>query len=196
MTSGSTAEIIEATGRALCEYGYADLTMQRIADESSVTSAAIHYHFDTKEELLNGFLDDLLNRFESRLACEAQDPRERLVDFFDAVFEESASDHDDFPVALMELKAQAPYHEFFRERFIELDEVVRSVVKTAVEDGIEAGYFTETDPNRIAHLVATMINGSHVRTVALDEESSQTRERIEQTLSLHLDWTPNPEATA
>ena len=196
MSSESTAEIIEATGRALCEHGYADLTMQRIADESSVTSAAIHYHFDTKEELLNAFLDDLLDCFESRLACEAQDPRERLKDFLNAVFEESSSDHDDFPVALMELKAQAPYHDLFRERFVELDEVVRSVVESAVRDGIEAGYFDETDPERVAHLVATMINGSHVRTVALDEDSSQTRESIEETLTLHLGWTPGSEVAA
>src|SRR6056297_1620115 len=141
MSSESTAEIIEATGRALCEHGYADLTMQRIADESSVTSAAIHYHFDTKEELLNAFLNDLLDRFESRLACEARDPRDRLNDFLDAVFEESSSDHDDFPVALMELKAQAPYHDLFRERFVELDNVVRNVVETAIHDGIEEGHF-------------------------------------------------------
>src|SRR6056297_4079564 len=156
MSSESTAEIIEATGRALCEHGYADLTMQRIADESSVTSAAIHYHFDTKEELLNAFLDDLLDRFESRLACEARDPRERLTDFLDAVFDES-SDHDDFPVALMELKAQAPYHDLFRERFVELDEVVRDAVRMAVRDGIEAGHFDDADPEAVARLVATMI---------------------------------------
>ncbi|MFC6977215.1 TetR/AcrR family transcriptional regulator [Halomicroarcula sp. GCM10025709] len=196
MSSESTAEIIEATGRALCEHGYADLTMQRIADESSVTSAAIHYHFDTKEELLNAFLDDLLDRFESRLACEARDPRDRLTDFLDAVFEESSSDHDDFPVALMELKAQAPYHDLFRERFVELDEVVRTVVETAVRDGIEAGYFDDADPEEVARLVATMINGAHVRSVALGERTGRTRETIEQSLTLHLGWTPGSEVAA
>jgi AcrR family transcriptional regulator len=196
MSSESTAEIIEATGRALCEYGYADLTMQRIADESSVTSAAIHYHFDTKEELLNAFLDDLLDRFESRLACEARDPREQLTDFLDAVFEESSSDHDDFPVALMELKAQAPYHDVFRDRFVELDNVVQDVVATAVRDGIEAGHFDDADPEEVARLVATMINGAHVRSVALGEGIGRTRETIEQTLALHLGWTPGSEVAA
>lgn len=196
MSSESTAEIIEATGRALCEHGYADLTMQRIADESSVTSAAIHYHFDTKEELLNAFLDDLLDRFESRLACEARDPRERLTDFLDAVFEESSSDHDDFPVALMELKAQAPYHDLFRERFVELDRVTRNVVETAVLDGIEDGHFDDTDPEEVGRLVATMINGAHVRSVALGEPIGRTRENIERTLALHLGWRPNSEVAA
>lgn len=196
MSSESTAEIIEATGRALCEHGYADLTMQRIADESSITSAAIHYHFDTKEELLNAFLDDLLDRFEARLACEARDPRDRLNDFLDAVFEESSSDHDDFPVALMELKAQAPYYDLFRERFVELDKVTRDVVETAVRDGVEAGHFEDADPKEVARLVATMINGAHVRSVALGEQTGRTRESIERTLALHLGWTPDSEVAA
>ena len=196
MGSESTTKIIEATGRALCEYGYADLTMQRIADESSVTSAAIHYHFDTKEELLNAFLDDLLDRFESRVACEARDPRERLTEFLDAVFETPSSAHDDFPVALMELKAQAPYHDLFRERFVELDDAVRDVVETAVRDGIEAGYFDEADPEAVAHLVATIINGSHVRMVALDEDSDRTRAAVERTLALYIGWTPSQGVTA
>jgi len=196
MSSESTAEIIEATGRALCEHGYADLTMQRIADESSVTSAAIHYHFETKEELLNAFLDDLLDRFESRLACEARDPRDRLNDFLEAVFEDSSSNHDDFPVALMELKAQAPYHDLFRDRFVELDNVVRNVVETATRDGIEDGHFDDADPDEVARLVATMINGAHVRSVALDERTDRTRETIEQTLALHLGWTPGSEVAA
>ncbi|WP_277542961.1 TetR/AcrR family transcriptional regulator [Haloarcula laminariae] len=196
MSSESTAEIIEATGRALCEHGYADLTMQRIAAESSVTSAAIHYHFDTKEELLNAFLDDLLDRFESRLACEARDPRERLNEFLDAVFEEPSSDHDDFPVAMMELKAQAPYHDVFRDRFVELDSVVQDVVATAVRDGIEDGHFDDADPEQVARLVATMMNGAHVRSVALGEETTRTREAIEQTLALYLGWQPGSEVRA
>ena len=38
--------VTEATCRALCEHGYADLTMQDIADESNKSTAALHYHYD------------------------------------------------------------------------------------------------------------------------------------------------------
>src|SRR6056297_3159971 len=161
MESETTEAIIRATGRSLCEYGYADLTMQRIAEASSVTTAAIHYHFDTKEELLNAFLDDLVDRFKRNLACEADDPRERLSTLLGAVFAPSNADGE-FPVALMELKAQAPYHEPYRERFRELDAALREVVEAAVDDGIEAGYFEPVDAAGIARAVSTMINGSLV----------------------------------
>jgi AcrR family transcriptional regulator len=196
MDSDTKREIIAATGRALCAHGYADLTMQRIAEESSLTTAAIHYHFDTKDDLLDAFLDDLLDRFEARLACDAGDPRECLATFFDAVFTPSPSPAergdgvDDFPVALMELKAQAPYHDRFRDRFRALDEAMRTVVREAVADGVEAGHFADADPDAVARLVVTAINGAHVRTVALGEAPTPTRRVVEDVLARRLDWTP------
>lgn len=191
MDSDTKREIIDATGRALCAHGYADLTMQRIAERSSLTTAAIHYHFDTKDDLLDAFLDDLLDRFEGRLACEASDPRERLATFLDAVFSPPSSDNagsDDFPVALMELKAQAPYHDRFRDRFRALDDAMRTVVHDAVEDGVDAGHFADADPDAVARLVVTAINGAHVRTVALGEGPSPTRAIVESVLQRRLEW--------
>lgn len=196
MEAETRTEIIEATNRALCEHGYAGLTMQHIAEESSLTTAAIHYHFDTKEELLNAFLDELVGRFEQKLACDATDPRERLNAFLDAVFSDSGADADGFPVAIMELKAQAPYHDLFRERFLDLDRLMRRVVVETVQEGIDTGHFDETDPDEVARLATTIINGSHARTVALGERSDETRHVLEHTLELHLGWTPGSEVVA
>lgn len=196
MESETTETIIRATGRSLCEYGYADLTMQRIAEESSVSTAGIHYHFDTKEDLLNAFLDDLIDRFEAQLACEVRDPRERLDSFLEAVYTPSGTGDDDFPVVLMELKAQAPYHDRVRDRFLELDDVMRSVVASIVRDGVDAGHFEEADPEEIARIVTTLANGGHVRAVALGENPAETRAIVERVLESRLGWTPDPEVIA
>lgn len=56
-----------ATYRALCAHGYADLTMQEIANEAGVSKAALHYHYDTKRALILSFLDMLSSDFEARL---------------------------------------------------------------------------------------------------------------------------------
>jgi len=192
METETTDTIIRATGRCLCEYGYADLTMQRIAEEYSLTTAAIHYHFDTKEELLNALLDDLVDRFERKLACESDDPRDQLVVLLDAVF--TPSNADEFPVALMELKAQAPYHDSYRKRFGELDETLRTVVEDAVDAGIEAGYFDAVDAAEVARFVGTAINGGHLRMVALGQDSTETRQVVEKYLETRLGWKPGASA--
>jgi len=196
MESETKSDIIDATNRVLCEHGYAGLTMKKIADESSMTTAAIHYHFDTKEELLNAFLDDLIERFKAELAFEATDPRERLTAFLDAVFTPSNPDVDGFPVAIMELKSLAPFQELFRERFLDLDDMMREVIADIVVDGIDEGHFEETDPEEVARLVTTTINGTHVRQVALGEPLDETRHVLENTLALHLGWQPGSEVVA
>ncbi|WP_255149153.1 TetR/AcrR family transcriptional regulator [Halorarius halobius] len=184
---GDTSEdIMAATYCALCEHGYADLTMQRIADESGKSKAALHYHYDTKEELLNAFLEHLLDQFESRLACEAADPDERLATFLDAVFEPATDDSGEFPVALLEIKAQAPYHDAYRERLTAMDDRMRAIVADAVADGVERGEFDDCDPDEVARFVVTLINGAHAREVALGEPPAESRRRVEAYLDRTL----------
>ncbi|WP_135828471.1 TetR/AcrR family transcriptional regulator [Halorussus halobius] len=183
-------DLMAATYCALCEHGYAGLTMQRIADESSVSKSALHYHFDTKEELLEAFLDDFLDRFEEQLASESDDPRVRLDALLDAVFGPAQDENGDFPTALMELKAQAPYHDTYRDRFVEMDDRMREGVATAVRDGVESGDFEPADPETVARFVVTAINGAHAREVALDESPGETAQLVESYLSNRLGYAP------
>jgi AcrR family transcriptional regulator len=181
----AAADIMSATYRALCEYGYADLTMQRIADESGRSKAALHYHYDTKEDLLDAFLDHVLDQFEARLACESADPDERLETFLAAVFD-PPDDAGAFPVALLEIKAQAPYHDVYRERLREMDDRMRGIVASAVEDGVAAGTFDDCDPVEVARFVVTIINGAHARDVALGESPAEGRRLVERYLDRTL----------
>jgi AcrR family transcriptional regulator len=188
MDDGPAEEIMRATYRALCEHGYADLTMQRIADESSKSKAALHYHFDTKEELLDAFLEYLLERFEERLAGEEGDPDERLSALVEAMFHPPGSEDDgEFPVALLEIKAQAPYHEPYRERLAEMDESMRDVIASAVREGVESGEFAAADPEAVARFVVTATNGAHAREVALGEDPAETRRIVEAYLDRTLE---------
>lgn len=190
MNVDSSDEMMQATYRALCKHGIADLTMQRIADESSLSTAAFHYHFDTKAELLNEFLDHLVDRFDERLACETDDPSQRLGRLLDAIFGPAEKADTDFPIALFEIKARAPYQPTYRERLVEMDRQLRKVVANTVRDGIEASQFDDADPEIIARFVATAINGAHSRQVALDENPAETRRIVEDYLKHQLGWTP------
>ncbi|RBI62276.1 TetR/AcrR family transcriptional regulator [halophilic archaeon] len=190
MDEETSDEIMAATYRALCDHGFADLTMQDIADESSKSKAALHYHYDTKEKLLQAFLEHILDDFEDRLASETADPRDRLQTFLEAVFGPTEDDRGDFPVALLEIKAQAPYHDAYRERLAAMDERMRETVADAVRDGVAASDFDDADPDDVARFVVTAINGAHTREVALGEDPSETRRLVESYLDRTLDPTP------
>lgn len=179
-------DMMAATYRALCEYGYADLTMQRIADNSSKSKAALHYHYDTKDELLQAFLDHVADQFESDLVAESSDPEVRIRSVVEAIFDPAEDDHGKYAIALLEIKAQAPYNEAYRERLRTLDERIRQTIADAVRDGIERGIFSDVDPERIARFVATATNGAHAREVAFGEDPAHTRSLVESHLEAEL----------
>ncbi|NUB93720.1 TetR family transcriptional regulator C-terminal domain-containing protein [Haloterrigena sp. SYSU A121-1] len=175
--SDPDAEIMRATYRALREYGYADLTMQRIADEYGKSTAAIHYHYDTKEDLLAAFLDYVLDRFKDTVhEVETTAPEQRLELLLDKLLVDP-EDHHDLLVAMLEMRSQAPYKERFSDRFRQNDEYVRYLLRTVIDQGIEEGVFVDVDSDHVSRALMTIVDGARTRAVVLDEAQSLTTAR-------------------
>lgn len=185
------AAIMDATYRALCAHGYADLTMAAIADEFEKSKAAIHYHYDTKEDLLAAFLEYLLDRFLDRLRFDADDPDARLEAIVDALLfgldEDGGANGDggyehaeraaaagaesdrELHTALLEIRAQAPHRAAFREQLTANHALVEDLLAETIADGIEQGAFRETDPHRTARLLLATMLGGRVYDLTLDD---------------------------
>src|SRR6056297_1555932 len=85
--SEAVQQIMRGTFEALCERGYADLRMVDIADRTDLSKSTLHYHFDSKHDLLVAFLEFLYDDFESELASIAgDDPGERLREVVRTVY--------------------------------------------------------------------------------------------------------------
>jgi AcrR family transcriptional regulator len=178
-------EIMRATYRALREHGYADLTVKRIADEYGKSTAAVHYYYDTKEELLAAFLDYLLERFVASMReVETTDPEQRLDLLLDELLD-APQENQDLSVALLEMRSQAPYKEAFRERFRQNDEYVRFMLKAVVNHGIDEGAFREdADADEVARSLMTIVDGARTRVVVLgDTTALETARRTAEELA-------------
>ena len=164
-------EIVEATFRALCEHGYADLTMQAIGEEFSKSTSLIHYHFDSKEDLLATCLERKLEEFLDELERDDEDdPVERLRRLAAFVAMGAGADGvDEFHTALLELRAQAPYSERLREQFVENDRETRAYVAEIVREGIERDVFREVDPERYAATFRSAVEGAQAHNVILGD---------------------------
>jgi AcrR family transcriptional regulator len=189
-TAGDTSEeIMEATYRALCEHGYASLTMQDIADESDKSTAALHYHYDTKEALLLAFLDHLYGRFTDRYgAVEGRNAVERLVGFVDGILcQSNLEDPEGFQTALLEIRAQAPYDGEYRKRLAKFDAFVTDRVEEIVADGIAEGTIrADVDPDDTAAFVATLIDGVNTRRTTIGDTGGGTRRTFVAYVREHL----------
>ncbi|ADB60820.1 transcriptional regulator, TetR family [Haloterrigena turkmenica DSM 5511] len=180
MSDDTVDDLMEATYRALCKHGYAELTMQDIAAETDKSKGTLHYHFDGKADLLESFLGFLLDRFEDRLETLAgETPAERLHALFDELLTASDDDAEEFRTAILEIKSQSPYNEAYRERLTEFDRTMHDRIADFVGDGIEAGQFREdVDPDETAEFLVTVFHGAQTRAAAVDRSLERTRRYV------------------
>lgn len=168
------AAIMDATFRAVCRHGYADLTMQDIADEFEKSKSLLHYHYDTKEDLLVAFLEHLVDQFETRLE-ESSDrdrsPRERLQTYIEwFAVDPDETDRASLHLALLELRSQAQHNERIRAQFRRSDRMAREAFADLIEEGQRDGDFDPAvDPEAMAQLCFVAMDGARARQVTLDE---------------------------
>ena len=192
--------IMHATYRALCTHGYANLTMQSIADEFDKTKGVIHYHYDTKQDLLVAFLEYLLDAFERNIAVdERDDPVTRLEALVETLLfgppERGEFDHWELTTAMLEIRSEAPHNAEFRRQLSHNYETVEAMVIAIVEEGIEQGVFRDVDPEEVATLLLTAINGARIYQVTLqrDDVAELTNASLE---AIVRDWLCHPDATS
>ncbi|MCL7417829.1 MAG: TetR/AcrR family transcriptional regulator [Halalkalicoccus sp.] len=65
--------IMEATFRALSKHGYADLRMRDIGEEFEMTRPVIHYHYNSKHELISSFLEYVIAQYKDDDTIDAED---------------------------------------------------------------------------------------------------------------------------
>lgn len=186
--SDPSDDIVGATYCALCERGYADLTMRHIAEEAECSKASLHYHYDSKQGLMLAFLDHLYEHFTDRVGGydeSTADPDARLREFLDDVLHPPNEDNvREFRTALLEIKAQSPYEEAFRERIAAFDDHIYGTVHDLVAAGVEAGvYRDDADPDEIAQFVLTLVDGAQSRHVVAGEDA----DRIQGALESYVD---------
>jgi AcrR family transcriptional regulator len=190
MTTDETLRhLMDATHSALCEHGYAELTMQDIADESDLSKSSLHYHFDCKHDLLVAFLDYLFDGFVDRISEPAgDDPAARLRSLVDTVvLPPEEGDDDTFQTALLEIKAQAPYDDAFRARLERFEDVFVEQVRAIVAEGVDDGTFrADADPDEVASFVVTYVVGAQTRHVSVGEPYEQSAAALRRYVDQNL----------
>lgn len=76
------SEILTAFARVLASHGYAGATIAAIASEAGVAPGLVHHHFDSKDELLDALMDQLVTGFRARMRAYEGDG-DRLVAYAD-----------------------------------------------------------------------------------------------------------------
>jgi len=108
--SETRQQLLEAALAVMARSGLEGLTMRGVADEANAALGSIQYHFDDKDDLVNGAFTLLVERMvEVSLfaVSDVEDPTERVIAFIRAAFSPEIMDSDFLPLRLT-LWAAAP----------------------------------------------------------------------------------------
>jgi len=184
------AAIMEATYRALCTHGYADLTIDAINDEFAKSKSLLYYHYDNKDEILLNLLDYILDQFAIEDTVDSNDdPDIQLRTLIESLLPLTlGGEKRAFQTAVLELRSQALSDEAYREQFARVDDLLVETIVGLLEDGIDDGTFREVDTNQAAEHVFSTINGAMLRRLTAEDESAIriTRRGLEEYIESFL----------
>lgn len=164
--------LMEATYRTLADEGYDELTLRNVAERADKSRGLVHYHFDSKDDLVRSLLDYLLARLETEFAAfEDQSARAQLRTVLERIAygPGGAEDVDDaYFRALFALRAQAPFDVELCRRLTRNYRAAVDQCAAAIEAGIESGEFRTVDPEATAVFLVNAVDGARNADLTLD----------------------------
>ncbi len=193
---GARERILAAAVERIARDGIDEVRIARIAMDAGVSTSLVHYHFETREALLEQALD-----YSFELAGDVRigddegdvpDHTRRLAAMVDQCLPYPGQLERDW-ILWVELWLRAVRHPELRPTAARLYARMRTWFAEAIAAGIEVGEFdASADPERTADLVVAVCDGLGVRGLIGDLSLEQVRAEVWALLSQQLGVDPIP----
>ena len=154
------AEILDAAVGVVLERGFAGTRIADVADALGISSGLVHYHFESKDELLAETLryaaDADIDRLEKAIV-ELDDPIRRLDRVLAEYLPEAKKDQS--WVIWVDAWGHAIRSDRLRTILKQLDLAWSGTLESVIRDGVTAGIFTCPDPAGAARRLSAMLDG-------------------------------------
>jgi AcrR family transcriptional regulator len=177
-----TDQILEAARRVIGEVGFAEASIDRIAEAAGVARSTLYVYFDGKEDLLNQCIAQLrlgLGERVRRAVDEASGTEERLAAFLAAHFEYVGTVREFFR-AVMAVRGIDPFFSAPGSGSPPELETLRAESQAVVEgifkDAVAAGEIAADEGAAARDLLAVLIYGALMRRANLPEPAPADEE--------------------
>ncbi|MDP4921415.1 MAG: TetR family transcriptional regulator C-terminal domain-containing protein [Solirubrobacteraceae bacterium] len=164
-------QILEAAVKRIAQEGTDGVRVARVANEASVSTALVHYHFETRDLLLAEALAYSYDhaaqmRVGEELGADATSAQ-RLTEMINICLPTSDALHDDF-VLWVELWLRAAREPDLRDFAARLYAKLYDWFELELRAGIESGEFVGGDVELITNRLLALIDGFGIRTLIGD----------------------------
>lgn len=168
-TADTRERILTAACEAIAEIGFEKIRMRMVAERAGVSTALLHYHFDTREKL---FTEAMTHSFANTAVDVERDAETApaaviLARILRNLLPTDPELHQDWRL-WQELWVRALRDETTRVFAVDLYAQLHAWVTGAVRRGIASGEFTPTDVDALATLVLSLSDGYGIRIMLRD----------------------------
>lgn len=159
-------QILEATHTVTLAKGLQELRIADVADELAVSTGLIHYHFATKDDLIEAMLGEMAEREIAgvrRVVERLGSPQERLARIIDVYL--PSSRRDPSWVLWIDVWGEALRDANLRRISEELDDAWVALVGEIITAGIDTGAFATADPVAAAWRMCALLDGLGLQVV-------------------------------
>ncbi|KUN09173.1 TetR family transcriptional regulator [Streptomyces yokosukanensis] len=190
-TADTRERILTAACEAIAEIGFEKIRMRMVAEKAGVSTALLHYHFDTREKL---FTEAMTHSFANTATDVERDAETAsaaviLARIVRNLLPTDPELHQDWRL-WQELWVRALRDEATRTYAVDLYAQLHTWVADAVRRGIASGEFTPTDVDELCTLVLSLSDGYGIRlmlrdpTVTLDGALASVWRQVSAALGL------------
>jgi uncharacterized protein (TIGR02246 family) len=163
------AEILEVTCQVVIERGFAATRIADVAKQLGVSSSLIHYHFDSKEQLLAEAFAHYARKDVAEMEAEIE-AAPTSVGQLDRVLQNYVPEGSDDMEWMLWIDGwgEALRNPMMRKISQELDEQSAELLERVILKGVERAEFICADPTAAAMRITAMVDGLAVQFAAHD----------------------------
>ena len=162
-------EILETTCEVVIERGFAGTRIADVAKRLEVSSSLIHYHFDSKEQLLAEAFEHYANKDVAEREGEIENAPTALGKLERVIQNYVPEGSDDVEWMLwIDGWGEALRNPMMRKISQQLDEQSIDLLARIIRNGVDSGEFICPDPNASAMRLTALVDGLAVQFAAHD----------------------------
>ena len=176
-------ELVRAAFNQIAQHGFEGLRTRDVANEVGVNIATLHYYFPTKESLIQGVLDQAMQKFRSTLEPHGS-PSDQLRNHLRAV-RKLMTDEPQVAIVIGELALRSIRDKSIAAIMDKMYEywhmTMRGLLRRAVREG---GAPPELDSDAVAALIITMLTAATLPHLGAANRSDQAFRQLEKWLGM------------
>ena len=157
-------ELILIAYNHIAKRGFEGLRVRNVATEAGINNATLHYYFPTKEDLIKGVVDSMIEKFAFAYSLESAAPEsaDALIEMHSELEDARhlITDLRDQIIVFSELLVRSLRDPALAQIFKKFDESWRGYLVGLIERGKHQGVFgAELDPTVTATLIMLQLKG-------------------------------------